>query len=279
MEQRFSDPSAKGGQTSGRPGSDKNMLRRLSVRRYSSLFLCVAAGLVTTSTVQSQTKPAPGPGGGLDIIFVINGSAAGTSVTENLTSVIAKHRLAINTDTIAWCRWGSQIQDHTDYWAQIYAANCLAAKIADYHARWPKSKIYLIGHSAGTHITLLAAGKMPPNTLERVVLLAPSVSTCFDLRPALRASRKGIDCYYSFDDNIVAVGTWKFGTADRLFVKSAGEIGFTRLAPNLPDAGLYQKLHQFRWTPEMAWTGNRGGHYGPTSEGFLDFYVLPVMLK
>jgi pimeloyl-ACP methyl ester carboxylesterase len=238
----------------------------------------LVSGLCAVSTVQSQTKPAGQPASGLDMVFIINGSAAGTSVTENLTTVIAKHRLAMNTDTIAWCRWGSQVGDHTDYWAQVYAANCLAGKIADYHARWPKSKIYLIGHSAGTHITLLAAGKMPPNTIERVVLLAPSVSTFFDLRPALRASRKGIDCYFSFDDNLVSVGTWKFGTADGLFVKSAGEIGFTPLPPNVPDASLYQKVHHFPWAPEMEWTGHRGGHYGPTSEGFLDFYVLPVML-
>jgi pimeloyl-ACP methyl ester carboxylesterase len=236
------------------------------------------AGLFGASTVQSQTKPAAPPAQGLDIIFIINGSAAGTSVTENLTKVIAKHRLAMNTDTIAWCRWGSQIGDHTDYLGQIYAAGCLAAKVADYHARWPTSKIYLIGHSAGSHVTLAAADKLPPNSIERIVLLAPSVSTCYDLRPALRASRQGIDCYYSFDDNIVSVGSWKFGTADRRWTKPAGEIGFTRLPPNLPDANLYQKLHHFCWAPEMAWTGNRGGHYGPTSENFLDFYVLPVML-
>jgi pimeloyl-ACP methyl ester carboxylesterase len=247
------------------------------------LLLIAFVMACAASAIQGQTKPAPAPpttpGQGLDIVFICNGSAAGTSVTENLTKVIAKHRLAINTDTIAWCRFGSQIQDHTDYLAQVYAAGCLAGKMADYHARWPKSKIYIIGHSAGSHIALLAAGKMPPNTVERVVLLAPSVSTCFDLRPALRASCKGVDCYYSFDDNVVSVGTWKFGTADRLFVKSAGEIGFTRLPPNAPDAGLYQKVHHFPWVPEMAWTGNRGGHYGPTSEGFLEFFVLPVMLK
>lgn len=250
------------------------------MRLCASLFLCVT-GVLATSSVQSQTKPAakPDPAPGLDMIFIVNGSAAGTSVTENLTGVIAKHRLAINTDTIAWCRWGSQIGDHTDYLGQLYAAGCLAGKIADYHARWPKAKIYVIGHSAGTHVALLAAGKMPPNTLERVVVLAPSVSACYDLRPALRASRKGVDCYYSFDDNIVAVGTWKYGTADGLFTKSAGELGFNRMPPNLPDAQLYQKLHQFPWQPEMAWSGNRGGHYGPTSEGFLEFYVLPVMLK
>src|SRR6516165_9164254 len=168
--------------------------------RHCFLVGCLMTGLFA-SAAQSQTKPAPAQG--LDIIFIINGSAAGTSVTENLTTVLAKRRLPINTDTIAWCRWGSQVGDHTDYWGQVYSANCLAAKMADYHARWPKSKIYLIGHSAGTHIVLLAAGKMPPNTIERVVVLAPSVSTCFDLRPALRASRNGIDCYYSFDDALV----------------------------------------------------------------------------
>ena len=245
--------------------------------RHCFLVGCLMTGLFA-SAAQSQTKPAPAPAQGLDIIFIINGSAAGTSVTENLTTVLAKRRLPINTDTIAWCRWGSQVGDHTDYWGQVYSANCLAAKMADYHARWPKSKIYLIGHSAGTHIVLLAAGKMPPNTIERVVVLAPSVSTCFDLRPALRASRNGIDCYYSFDDALVSVGSERFGTADGLFVKPAGEIGFTRLSPNFPDANLYQKVHNIRWEPEMAWSGNQGGHYGPTSEGFLDFYVLPVML-
>ncbi len=253
--------------------------RRPAMRQFSSLFGCLLAVVLYSPAVQSQTRPPVPPTQGLDIIFVVNGSGADLSVSENLTKAICKHRLALNTDTIAWCRWGAMIADHQDYWAQVWAAGSLAGKVADYHARWPQSKIYLIGHSAGCHVVLAAADKLPPLTIEGIVLLAPSVSTCYDLRPALRSSRRGIDCYFSFDDNLVSVGSEKFGTADGQWTKPAGEIGFTRLPPNFPDACLYRNLRHHRWAPEMEWTGHRGGHYGFTTENFLDFYVLPIMVK
>ena len=51
---------------------------------------------------------------------------------------------------------------------------------------------------------ILAAGEMlSPDSVDGIILLAPSVCVDYDLRPALRAVRHGIDVFHSDRDSVI----------------------------------------------------------------------------
>jgi hypothetical protein len=119
---------------------------------------------------------------------------------------------------------------------------------------------------------------VPPASLERIVLLAPAVSADHDLRAALTCVRGGVDAFYSENDVwYLGLGVAILGTADRERAAAAGRTGFhvTLYAP--ADANLFAKLRQYPWDPNLAWTGNHGGHYGAYQPGFLRVAVLPLL--
>jgi pimeloyl-ACP methyl ester carboxylesterase len=227
------------------------------------------------------TRPAAAfPGEPIQgVLFIVNGSGDSTTLSENCENILDKHRYPLRPCTVRWCRWADMAKDHCDYYAQVTAAQRLANVLTTYRSAHPHEKIYLIGHSAGTHVILAAANQLPPDSVDRIVLLASSVSYCYDIHNALRASREGIDAMYSREDQIVARGTDWLGTADDQFVQAAGAVGFLVPPPTDPEAGLYIKLRQYRWHPNVSWTGHMGGHNGFTLEKFLDAYVFPKMLS
>src|SRR5947207_2649584 len=80
-----------------------------------------------------------------------------------------------------------------------------------------------------------AAEFLPPDSVERVVLLAPSVSAEYDLGPALACAREGIDVFHSGRDRAyLGLGVRLLGTADRHWSDAAGRVGF-RVPAACPD--------------------------------------------
>src|SRR5262249_45143874 len=138
-------------------------------------------------------------------------------------------------------------------------------------AACPAAPIFVVTHSAGAAVLLSAAECLPPGTIDRVIMLAPAVSPGCDVRPALAASRCGVDVFYSPTD-LVSRGLALTGCADGWHVFSAGANGFTPPC-GCPDPNLRQ--HGYCW--EMARTGHLGGHYGWTKIGFLREYVVPLL--
>jgi hypothetical protein len=115
--------------------------------------------------------------------------------------------------------------------------------------------------------------------VDRIVLLAPSVCASYDLRPALRGARCGIDVFHSGRDRLIlGLGMRVVGTADRGCRTAAGQYGFTPVVASPADAALYARLHQHPWDPVVQWSGNDGGHYGSNQAGFLRAYVLPLLV-
>jgi len=139
-------------------------------------------------------------------------------------------------------------------------------------------KVYLVGHSAGCAVILAAAEQLPPDSVDRIILLAPSVSMGYDLRSALRSAREGLDVFYSSRDyGYLGFCIAITGTADRKWCPAAGRVGFCPPCPNSADAALYTKLRQHAWDPAVEWTGNHGGHYGSHHPQFIRAYVLPLL--
>ena len=157
-------------------------------------------------------------------------------------------------------------------------ATRLARHVAKYRVNNPHEKIYLLGHSAGAHVVLAAAEKLAPCSVERIAVTAAMVSFNYDLRPALRSSRDGIDVWYSAEDGLAADAREYFGTADGKFVKTAAEVGFFLPRPNCADAHLYKALRQYPWQIAYALCGHDGRHFGYSTLTFLDAHVIPTML-
>ena len=141
----------------------------------------------------------------------------------------------------------------------------------------PDESLYLIGHSAGAAVILGATQRLPANSVERIVLLAPGVSCRHDLRCALTASRCGIDNFFSRDDDFLIGCTALFGTTDGKDTRAAGELGFVPMTATKADAELYRKLCQHPWRAEYAEFGYYGGHLGVARKTFLAHAVVPML--
>jgi hypothetical protein len=104
------------------------------------------------------------------------------------------------------------------------------------------------------------------------------VSSDYDVRPALRAARGGVDVFYSRDDALwLGVFTQFIGAADDPgATRVAGRFGFEPPAVAPEDVPLYGRLHQYAWNPTLEQVGHDGGHFGAYQPGHLRRFVLPL---
>jgi hypothetical protein len=153
----------------------------------------------------------------------------------------------------------------------------LAEEIARIKMKDQDRPVYLLAKSGGTGLALKTAELLPPETIERIILLNAAVSPGYDLRGALRATKRQILSFYSPYDRIVLDwGTRSFGTIDRVHGPSAGYCGFKR--PKDLDAegeSLYGRLVEISWDPSMLLQGYAGGHSGTSLPIFLAVHAAP----
>jgi pimeloyl-ACP methyl ester carboxylesterase len=211
-------------------------------------------------------------------VFVLDGAGNFLGTSAALRQAVAEDRVPLAVETFEWSHGdGRLFADQIDY-AHAREEGCaLAARIRAQREAFPAGKVYLIGHSAGCGVELATAEALPPGYVDRAVLLAPDISACYDLRPALRSCR--IDVFYSERDRaILGLGTTLLGTADRHRTAAAGRVGFRPVVERPEDPALYTRLRQHPWDPVTEWTGNNGGHYGSYEVPFLRAYVLPLLV-
>jgi pimeloyl-ACP methyl ester carboxylesterase len=236
---------------------------------------CLAAGPRYEVYRPSLPQAAPLEG----VVFVANGSGDFRTVSANLIDVVAATATPLQIETILWSHgFGRYVTDHMDHANHLSQGRLLADRIIAYRQAYPNRRVYLIGHSAGSAVVLAAAELLPPDSVDRILLLAPSVSVTYDLRPALRTARRSIEVFYSEEDGLIlGLGMMIVGTADSWCRKAAGQYGFTPALECPGDTELYSKLRQHPWDPIVEWSGNNGGHYGSNQAGFLRAYVLPLL--
>src|SRR5262249_21780151 len=106
-----------------------------------------------------------------------------------------------------------------------------------------------------------------------------SVSTDYDVRPALRGAQEGMDVFYSRRDVFaLGLGMALVGTSDGCRgCPAAGRVGFRVQVETREDADLCAKLRQHPWERCQARWGNRGFHSGSHRPRFLHAYVLPLL--
>jgi pimeloyl-ACP methyl ester carboxylesterase len=247
------------------------------------LLACLAPCLAGCSAAapradisRAAAPPGAPPAG---VVFVANGSGDSRSVSTNLRRVVAEAGAPLEVEAFVWSHGpGRYLADHLDRDRQLAEGRRLAAQVVAFRQAHPDRQVYLVGHSTGCAVVLAAAERTPPDGVDRVVLLSPSVSEGYDLRPALRAARRGIDVFRSGRDVVIlGLGMWAVGTADGGGPRAAGRVGFVTVVEGPEDAALYERLRQHPWDPSVAWTGDGGGHYGNNRADFLRAYVLPLL--
>lgn len=179
---------------------------------------------------------------------------------------------------------GAFVANLSDYQRNQRQAQRLADRIREYARQFPDNPVHLIGHSGGGGVAVMALEDLPPDgkLVDMAMLLAPALSPDYDLRRALRQTRRGVMNFYSeLDVSLLKVGTTVFGQIDRNHGPAAGAVGFS-LPPGLNRAerALYQiRLKQVRWTPRMRRFGASGSHLGWTSRKFAREYLARFVVE
>jgi pimeloyl-ACP methyl ester carboxylesterase len=220
------------------------------------------------------------PKGDRPVVFVADGAGDYRACSGTLRSTAAADGLSFEVCTFVWSHgYLRNVVDQTDFEYARERGYTLAGVISAHREKHPNTPVTLLGHSAGSAVVLAAAETLPAGTIERVVLLAPSLSEDYDLRPALRNVRDGIDVFVSEKDWIwLGVLVRIFGTTDNPFAaRAAGRFGFAVAPNNRNEADLFAKLRLHRWTPEHTALGNDGGHFGVYQPSFLRTHVFPAL--
>jgi pimeloyl-ACP methyl ester carboxylesterase len=213
------------------------------------------------------------------VIIAIDGAGGLESTSSSLRQTVAEQALPYYVETFDWSHGrGRFFADQVDAEHARDEGRRLAERIAAYRQNCPCSQVFLVAHSAGSLVALSAAEGAPAGSIDRVILLAPAVSSGYDLRAALCNTRQGIDVFRSYRDQFyLGFGAYIVGTTDRRWEAPAGRVGFEPLICGPADSALYERLHDHPWDPSFAWTGHDGGHAGSYSPGYLRAYVLPLL--
>jgi pimeloyl-ACP methyl ester carboxylesterase len=212
------------------------------------------------------------------LVWVVDGAGDLRGCSKALTNA---NMLAGNPAELTVFPWshgyGRLLMDQIDQPHAKAQGARLAAKILERQKLEPGRRVVLVAHSAGGAVALAAGDALPPDTIDRMILLAPSVSTGYDLRPSLRAAREGVDVFCSKKDWL-ALGfvTRVVGTTDKYLAPAAGRHGFRMTGPAVNDAEA-TRLRQHFWSSDLSWTGHTGGHYGVHAPAFIHAYVFPAI--
>jgi pimeloyl-ACP methyl ester carboxylesterase len=243
------------------------------------VLLCAGCVGLHARTDAPRTCASPGPPPQA-LVLVADGAGGFNAASASMRDTAAAEGLPLRVETFDWTHGHWRIlADQIDREHVIQEGGKLARQVCALAAACPGVPVSLVGHSAGSAVVLAAAESLPPGSVDRIVLLAPAVSACHDLRPALACARRGVDVFYSQGDYLyLGVGTAILGNADRERSAAAGRVGFRPALGCPEDGALLAKLRQYPWDACLKWTGNRGGHYGAYQPGFLRVAVLPLLL-
>jgi pimeloyl-ACP methyl ester carboxylesterase len=233
------------------------------------LVLCSAA----PALAQSRSTAA-------DVVFVADGAGNYQYASKLLRTAIHDSGAPLDVITFVWSHGYKRcLLDQMDLPHAREQGRLLAEVVLAYRHDHPDARIHLLGHSAGSMVILTATEYLPPGTVDCVVLLGPSVSCNYDVRPALRCARGSVEVHYSSHDWMyLGLCTSLVGCADRRYCGASGRKGFVLTIESEADEALLPHLRQHPWQATDRELGNNGGHYGAYQPAYLQARVLPVLL-
>ncbi|MGA3066491.1 MAG: hypothetical protein ABSF29_06545 [Tepidisphaeraceae bacterium] len=152
----------------------------------------------------------------------------------------------------------------------------LAALITARRAQNSRTRIVLIGHSAGAGVILGTLAKLSDatGTVGPIILLAPAVSPDYDLRPALGHCCVIHVFYSSEDDFWQGWGPTITGEYDGSHRAGAGRYGFTLKGLDVEQKNrVDQQPYRKQWDA----LGVHGGHFDWLSHDFVMKILEPLV--
>ncbi|MGE3807976.1 MAG: hypothetical protein AB7K24_25220 [Gemmataceae bacterium] len=214
-----------------------------------------------------------------DILYAVNGAGDFGGMSGALGEAFDAEHGPVKMVVYHWSHGYRRIlADQCCFSHAVEQGEELARILVERRKLYPKDRIFLFAHCAGAPVALAAAERVPAGTIDRMVMLAPSVSSQYDLRGALRGCTDGIDVFCSEHDNYLRYGLFVLGAGDRRhFCSISGRHGFKPVIKSPDDEKLYSKLHHHRWSESVAWTGHEGGHYGAYATPYMRTYILTLL--
>ena len=255
----------------------------MSSLRVAAIALAVPViGLVVGCAGTRPESPTPArasPAAVRGIVFVAEGAGNIGVTSRMLRQVVGDEGYPLRVVKVEWSHGtGRVLADQTDYDHARAEGRRLAGRVEECRRENPGAAVSLVGYCAGSAVVLAAAESLPPEGVETIVLLAPSVSCRYDLRRALRGTRRGIDVFHSECDVVfLGLGAALVGPADRRWGGAAGRTGFRAEPVSAEDRVLFAKLRQHPWTPRQMKAWHLGGHGGTQKAAFVRAYVLPLL--
>jgi len=145
----------------------------------------------------------------------------------------------------------------------------LARLIDELVERHPGCPIHVCGYSSGCYVALEALRHCrTPRPVERLILLAATISPRYDLRPLAGRVGSVHHLYSPLDGVINGLGPLLFGCNDRRWSISAGMTGLRH-----PPPFVFQR----RWSPRDIASGYLGGHFTVMSPAFIARELAPLL--
>lgn len=259
-------------------------MRSVSRRtRALGAFFCFVIGALSTlggggcarRRAELTTYAAPVPEDG--VVFVADGAGDYQNFSRALRTAGRGGGFSVQVVTFEWSHgYLRSIADQIHYSYARRQGRELAEEVLAYRREHPGRPVHLAGHSAGALVVMTALECLPPQSVDRVIFVSPSLSAFYDLGPGLRAVKGGLHNFYSRRDWFYGeLVTRVLGNSDRNRRVCAGRVGF-RSPPHLGADPLWCKLVQRAWGPDDRATGNGGGHFGNYEAAFLQRNVLPL---
>jgi alpha-beta hydrolase superfamily lysophospholipase len=248
-------------------------------RPRASIFCLVIAFVATLGTggcarprPELRTYQTPVPKDG--VVFVADGAGGYQCASRAFRRAAQEGRAPVQVVTFDWSHgYLRMVADlvHTSH-ARAQGLR-LAELVEEYRLQCPGTPVYLAGHSAGAMVVVDALERLPAASVDRVVLISPSLSASYDLAQALKAVKSGLHSFHSEEDWVYCgLVTAVLGNSDSHHDTCAGRVGFH--APS-DDAGR-GKLVQRPWSSLDRAFGNNGGHFGNYGSAFLRAHILPL---
>ena len=179
----------------------------------------------------------------------------------------------VRVRTLHWTQSWLPVLNLRDRRMHREAGTRLLAMVRAVREEHPGEPLALIGHSTGCLIVLETLERMNENEepIDAAVLMAPAVRCDYDLRPALRSTRKLIHFSSRLDTVFLGIGTTLFGTADGRHGPSAGFLGFR--GPGADDPRFAQHVYQIGWLRHL----HHGGHIGCLQPRFARCIIAPML--